>query len=241
MSVALDDRTRAADALAALEPRAVGADAAALTPELAARRSQIASLDGRLDDARDAAAVLDPASAWGRVAAQSLLAAVARNPACGADVRAAVAKAVVTGQEHPGPTEVVMWMRAEAELLRAGKPAVDRAGAERAGAAALEASPRSAFLLLADADLRDAAGDAAGAADRLRTVLAASKAGTEQWFEAKAMQIESVAARDGAQARALLEQVRQLGGGFGRGEASIRLAALDARLPAAQQSEGGPR
>ena len=241
MSVALDDRTRAADALAALEPRAVGADAAALTPELAARRSQIASLDGRLDDARDAAAVLDPASAWGRVAAQSLLAAVARNPACGAEVRAAVAKAVVTGQEHPGPTEVVMWMRAEAELLRAGKPAVDRAGAERAGAAALEASPRSAFLLLADADLRTAAGDAAGAADRLRTVLAASKAGSEQWFEAKAMQIESVAARDGAQARALLEQVRQLGGGFGRGEASTRLAALDARLPAAQQSEGGPR
>jgi hypothetical protein len=50
-----------------------------------------------------------------------------------------------------------------------------------------------------------------------------------------------VASRDGAQARALLEQVRQLGGGFGRGEASTRLAALDARLPAAQQSEGGPR
>jgi hypothetical protein len=72
-------------------------------------------------------------------------------------------------------------------------------------------------------------------------VLAASKAGTEQWFEAKAMQIESVAARDGAQARALLEQVRQLAGGFGQGEASMRLAALDARLPASQKSEGGAR
>ena len=44
-----------------------------------------------------------------------------------------------------------------------------------------------------------------------------------------------------AHARALLEQVRQLGGGFGRGDASIRLVALDARLPAAKQSEGGPR
>jgi hypothetical protein len=138
---------------------------------------------------------------------------------------------VVSGLETPGITEASMWMRAEAELLRSGKPAVDRAGAERAGALALSSSPKSAALLLASADLRIASGDMPGAAALLRQVLSLSQAGTEPWFEAKAMQIESVASSDPARARALLEQVRQLGSGFGDGAAAARLGELDGRLP----------
>jgi hypothetical protein len=242
MAVALDDRMRAADALTGLEARvAGGADAAALGPELAARRAQIAALDGRLDDARSEVAALDPSSPWGRVAAASLLAAVARNPACGPEVRASVAKAAVAGQGSPGPAEAAMWMRAEAELLRERRPSVDRAGAERAGAEALRGNPRSAALLLADADLRSASGDAAGAADRLRTLLASAPIGSEQWYEAKAMQVEAIAATDGPKARSLLEQVRQLGNGFGEGASAARLDALDARLPRAAAPEGALR
>lgn len=246
MAIALDDRMRAADSLAALDARLLTESAAipgqptgenasatdsALTLELAARRAQIAALDGRLDDARAALATIPPGSPWGRVAAQSLLGAVLRNPACGPEIRAAVAQAVVSGLETPGITEASMWMRAEAELLRSGKPAVDRAGAERAGALALSSSPKSAALLLASADLRIASGDMPGAAALLRQVLSLSQAGTEPWFEAKAMQIESVASSDPARARALLEQVRQLGSGFGDGAAAARLGELDGRLP----------
>jgi hypothetical protein len=156
--------------------------------------------------------------------------AVLRNPACSAAIRAAVAKAVISGQETAGATEAAMWMRAEAELLREGKPAIDRAGADRAGSSALAISPKSAALLLASADLRVASGDASGAAALLRQVLSANPAGTEPWFEAKAMQIESIASTDQPRARSLLEQVRQLGNGFGEGAASARLSALDVRL-----------
>ncbi len=246
MAITLDDRMRAADALTALETRLL-ADSAALTPppstasgpvvdtalaaELTARRAQIAALDGRLDDARAALSLLEPGSPWGRVAAQSLLGTVLRNPTCGPEIRAAVAKAVISGQETPGATEAAMWMRAEAELLREGKPSVDRVGSERAGSAALASAPKSALLLLASADMRVASGDASGAAALLQQVLSANAAGTEPWFEAKAMQIESVAATDPARARSLLEQVRQLGNGFGDGAAAARLASLDGRLP----------
>jgi hypothetical protein len=244
LAIALDDRMRASDSLVALEARLLADTASTATPpsgstaaidsalaaELAARRTQIAALDGRMDDALTALIAIEPASPWVRVAAQSLMGAVLRNPACGAAVRAAVAKAVISGQETAGATEAAMWMRAEAELLREGKPAIDRTGAERAGTSALATSPKSAALLLASADLRVASGDASGAAALLRQVLSANAAGTEPWFEAKAMQIESIASTDQPRARSLLEQVRQLGNGFGDGAASARLSALDVRL-----------
>ncbi len=244
LAIALDDRMRASDSLVALEARLLADTASTATPpsgssaaidralvaELAARRTQIAALDGRMDDALIALMAVEPASPWVRVAAQSLMGAVLRNPACGAAVRAAVAKAVISGQETAGAAEAAMWMRAEAELLREGKPAIDRTGAERAGTSALATSPKSAALLLASADLRVASGDASGAAALLRQVLSANAAGTEPWFEAKAMQIESIASTDQPRARSLLEQVRQLGNGFGDGAASARLSALDVRL-----------
>jgi hypothetical protein len=53
------------------------------------------------------------------------------------------------------------------------------------------------------------------------------------------MQVEAAARSDATRARAMLEQVRQLGGGFGAGAASARLHALDAKLPAARRDTGG--
>ena len=240
MAIALDDRMRADESLAALESRVADAGAAdALRDELRARRIQVAALDGRLDDARADLASLDPKGAWGRVAAASLLASVARNPSCGPEARAEIARAVAAGSETPGPLEVALWLRADAELLRAGKEPVDRAGAERASSAVLRASPGSTDVLLADADFRVAAGDDAGAARSIKALLSSVAPGSEPWFEAKAMQVEAAARSDATRARAMLEQVRQLGGGFGAGAASARLHALDAKLPAARRDTGG--
>jgi hypothetical protein len=47
------------------------------------------------------------------------------------------------------------------------------------------------------------------------------------------MQVKAVAAEDAARARQLLDQVRQLGGGFGEGAAADQLHALDRTLPGA--------
>ena len=233
MALALDDRARAADALAALDARVAGDTAAVreLGQELAARRAQVAALDGRLDDARTAAQGIDPGSSWGRVAWGAVLAAAERDPATGDAARAAAARALALAATPPAVRDVATWARAEARLVGSGRPAVDAAGAAAAVDAALDASPRSATLLMADAELRLARGDRARALERLQSALASSAVGSPDWFDAKAMQVEAVAATDPAAARVLLDQVRPLAGGFGDGPVSARLDALDARLP----------
>ena len=244
MAVALDDRVRAADALAALDARVAG-DAALtreLAQELAARRAQVAALEGRLDDARTAADAVDPASAWGRVAWGAVLAAAERDPVSGDAARAAAARALVLASKPPAPRDVALWARAEARLLATGRPAVDAAGAAAALVVAIEASPRSAALLMADAELRLARGDRAQALERLQSALASSSVGSPDWFDAKAAQLEAVAATDPVAARALLDQVRPLAGSFGDGPAAARLSALDAQLPrSSPQQQGGVR
>ncbi len=238
LALALDDRVRALDALAAVEARTENDPALAreLAPELAARRVQVASLDGRLDEARLAAEAMDASTAWGRLAWQSLLAAVLRDPAASPAARAAVARAVVRAQPRPPVPETVMWARANAELARAQQPQVDGPGAAAALAAALRDAPQTPALLLADADLRGATGDAAGAAECVRAVLAMAEVPSPAWFEAKAIQIEALAQANSAQARAALAQVRQLGGGYGSGPVAARLVALEARLSGAAPS-----
>jgi hypothetical protein len=233
MALALDDRARAADALAALDARVAGDTAAVreLGQELAARRAQVAALDGRLDDARTAAQGIEPGSSWGRVAWGAVLAAAERDPATGDAARAAAARALALAATPPAVRDVATWARAEARLVGSGRPAVDAAGAAAAVDAALDASPRSATLLMADAELRLARGDRARALERLQSALASSAVGSPDWFDAKAMQVEAVAATDPAAARVLLDQVRPLAGGFGDGPVSARLDALDARLP----------
>ncbi|MFO0962464.1 MAG: hypothetical protein U0625_06095 [Phycisphaerales bacterium] len=234
MALALDDRVRAAEALEGVEQRAEHDPALAkeLEQELHARRAQVAALDGRLEVARAQAQALDAASPWGRVAWQSLLEAVERDPTAGPATRAAVARALVQAQPRPPAAETAMWARANAQLARAKQPLEDGDGCEAACTAALRDAPRSLALLLAQAQLRAARGDGAGAADRARAALALTSAPAAEWFEAKALQIELLAATDAAQARAVLEQVRQLGGGLGEGEVAERLRALDRTLPA---------
>jgi hypothetical protein len=198
---------------------------------MSARRAQVAALEGRLDDARREAASLDPAGPWGRVASASLLAAVVRSPEATDALRAEVARAVVKGQPQPGASETCAWLHAEAGLARAGGGGFDRAGALEAALQVRAAPGGSVTVMLAEADLRGATGDRAGEATLLRDVLSRERTGSDAWFEAKAMQVEALAASDPARARAMLEQVRQLASGFGDGPVADRLRALDVRLP----------
>jgi hypothetical protein len=230
MAIALDDAVRASDALMLLAAR-VERPAPALVDEMSARRAQVAALEGRLDDARREAASLDPAGPWGRVASASLLAAVVRSPEATDALRAEVARAVVKGQPQPGASETCAWLHAEAGLARAGGGGFDRAGALEAALQVRAAPGGSVTVMLAEADLRGATGDRAGEATLLRDVLSRERTGSDAWFEAKAMQVEALAASDPARARAMLEQVRQLASGFGDGPVADRLRALDVRLP----------
>jgi len=241
MSVAIGDRTRAADSLAALESRAASmADPGSMRDEILARRVQVACVEGRLDDAQSDLAAIDPAGPWARVAAHALLAEAQRVPGTVPTVRAAAARAVCRAAAVPASADIATWLRAEAEILRAGGTGVDRDGAARAAAEALKAAPGSADLLLADAEFRAASGDAAASERSLRAVLSAAPAGSETWLLAKAMQVEAIAAADPGRARALLEQVRRIGG-FGSGEALARFERLDAQLPAAGTPRGVAR
>lgn len=242
MSVAIADRTRAADSLAALEARAATmADPGSLRDEIVARRAQVACVEGRLSDALAEVAKLDASSTWGRVAAHALRAEALRLPSTPAEVRTAAARAVCLGNATPSAADAALWLRGEAELLRAGSKGIDRDGASRAAAEALRANPGAVEPLLADAEFRAASGDAAGAERVLRSVLSGAPAGSEAWLLAKAMQIEAIAAQDPARARSVLEQVRRIGG-FGSGEAQRRFVLLDARLPAAgTTAPGGSR
>jgi hypothetical protein len=210
----------------------------ALADVLAARRAQVAALEGRLEDARRESAALDPAGPWGRVASASLLAAVLRSPDAPDSVRAEVARSVVKGQPRPGAAETCGWLRAEAGLARAGKSGFDRAGALEAAAQVRAAPGGSVTVALAEAELRGAIGDRAAEAALLRDVLSRERTGSDAWFEAKAMQVEALAREDAPRARVLLEQVRQLASGFGDGPVADRLRALDARLPKSGQGGG---
>jgi hypothetical protein len=237
MAVALDDAARASDALMLLAAR-LERPTPALADELAARRAQVAALEGRLEDARRESAALDPAGPWGRVASASLLAAVLRSPDAPDSVRAEVARSVVKGQPRPGAAETCGWLRAEAGLARAGKNGFDRAGALEAAAQVRAAPGGSVTVALAEAELRGAIGDRAAEAALLRDVLSRERTGSDAWFEATAMQVEALAREDAPRARVLLEQVRQLASGFGDGPVADRLRALDARLPKSGQGGG---
>jgi hypothetical protein len=245
LAIAVDDRSRAADALSAVEARAERSESLglALSDELAARRAQVAALDHRGADAIAAVRGLQPGSPWGRVGWRAAREAVSRDAAASPVQRAMVARAVVMGAAAGNGAEsapssvadVVAWSTAEADLLRA--PSADRSEAgDPAGAAtwlarARQRAPRDADLAIADSELRWAMGDRAGAAEVLRMLLSQVTAGSPIWFSAKAMQIQATAAEDPAKARVLLEQVRQLAGGFGEGETATQLHALDKRLP----------
>ncbi|MFO0783984.1 MAG: hypothetical protein U0636_09910 [Phycisphaerales bacterium] len=80
MAVGVDDATRAAESLAALEARAEQRPALAqqLAQELAARRVQVAALTGKVAQAMDAARATDPATPWSRVAWRAARRAAAR-------------------------------------------------------------------------------------------------------------------------------------------------------------------
>lgn len=143
MSMATEDRARAAEALAALEARAErdAALAVALAEELAARRVQIARIERRTADALAAAQGLDPDTPWGRVGWRAARDAVVRDPASGAEERALTARAVVRGtpESERRSAEVAAWARAEAalrtEVEGASRTAGDPRGAPDAGAA----------------------------------------------------------------------------------------------------------
>jgi hypothetical protein len=155
-------------------------------------------------------------------------------------MRASAVAAAVRGQSPPPVAEIVLWVRAEGELARRGQPGIDRTGAREALDAARAAHPGDAALSLADADFRLATGDPAGAAAAIERVLAASPVASEPWFEAKAMQVGATARVDASRARAMLEQVRSLAGGFGSGAAARRFAELDRSLPALPAGRRSP-
>lgn len=249
MGVAVDDRTRAAESLAALEARTARDDrlAAQLADELAARRAQIAALGGSTADALAAAQALDPQAPWGRVAWRAAFEAAERDAACTPAQRAdaargafAAAKASPKGQESGALIELMAYAQAEAALAATGARAPDLVERGRAAteavAQARQAHPKRADLALTDAELRWALGDHAGAAEVLRSVLQGLTVATPEWLRAKAMQVRAMAAQDPQRARELLEQVRALAGDFGEGPTGDALRTLDQELPRG----GGP-
>jgi hypothetical protein len=253
MGVAVDDRTRAAEALAALEARTARDErlAAQLADELAARRAQIAALGGSASDALAAAGAVDPLSAWGRVAWRAAFEAAERDAACTPAQRADAARGAFVaargspkGKETGAIVELMAYAQAEAALAAGGaSAAVGGHGATNAGpnaraqaaaaavAEARQANPKRTDLALTDAELRWALGDQAGATEVLRTVLQGLAVATPDWLRAKAMQVRAMAAQDPARARDLLEQVRALAGDFGEGPTGDALRALDQELP----------
>ena len=238
MAIAVEDRVRAAEAVDALGVRAD--PHGPLRDELAARRCQVAALEGRLDAAQAFAAEVARDTPWARIAGSALLSAVLRDPAASPEMRASAVAAAVRGQSPPPVAEIVLWVRAEGELARRGQPGIDRTGAREALDAARAAHPGDAALSLADADFRLATGDPAGAAAAIERVLAASSVASEPWFEAKVMQVGATARVDASRARAMLEQVRSLAGGFGSGAAARRFAELDRSLPAPPAERRSP-
>lgn len=237
MAVGVDDATRAAESLAALEARVEQRPALAqqLAQELAARRVQVAALTGKVAQAMDAARATDPATPWGRVAWRAARDALLRDQTSSMTDRAQAARAVVVGiaPSSPPPADVVAWVVAETALLRSPTPAVDPAGAAAALERALEERPRDLDLLLSDAAFRWARGDRSSAAERLGTLVGRLPMGTDAWYAAKTLQIRVVADGEPARARAILEQVKQLSGGLGQGAAARGLAELDQTLPMA--------
>ncbi len=236
MALAIEDRVRAAEAVDALGARVDGDGP--LRDELAARRCQVAALEGRLDAAQGFAAEVARDTPWARIAGSALLAAVLRDPSASPEMRASAVVAAVRGQSPPPVAETVLWLRAESELARRGQPGIDRAGARAAADAARASTGGDPLLMLADADFLQATGDPSGSAAVIDRVLASSAVGSETWFEAKAMQIEAVARAEPVRARAMLEQVRALAGGFGSGAAAARLGELERALRVAAPGGG---
>ena len=237
MALAVDDRVRAAEAIEALGAR-IEPDGP-LREELAARRCQVAALEGRLEAAQGFAAEVPAGSPWARVASGALVMAVTRDPTSSPEARATVLAGAVRGTLPPPVLETALWLRAESELARRGQPGVDRTGALAAADAARAAFPADAGLLLAEADFRLATGDPGGSASSVDRVLATQPVGSAAWFDAKAMQVEAASRSDPSRARALLEQVRALTGGLGSGPAAERLLRLDASLPGRASPGGG--
>lgn len=241
MGVAVDDRTRAAEALAALEARTARDErlAAQLADELAARRAQIAALGGSASDALAAAGAVDPLSAWGRVAWRAAFEAAERDAACTPAQRADAARGAFVaargspkGKETGAIVELMAYAQAEAALAASNAGPNARAQAAAAAVAeARQAHPKRTDLALTDAELRWALGDQAGASEVLRTVLQGLAVATPDWLRAKAMQVRAMAVQDPARARDLLEQVRALAGDFGEGPTGDALRALDHDLP----------
>ncbi len=239
LALAVGDRPRAEDSLAAIESRVAGSEAPrAQVEELRARRIQVALLAGRVEDARREFAAMPAEGPWTKVAVRALRDATFADASAPPRQRAVVARAVVLAGPAPTEPDILRWAAAETDLLRAGSESVDAAGAGKAIADGLAAAPSSLLLRLADASLRDALGDQAGAMRSLREVLARSVAGTPEWFQAKAIQVGVLAAEDPAKARAVLEQARRLGNGLGGGPAGDRLRSFDQSLP--PTGDGGP-
>jgi len=90
--------------------------------------------------------------------------------------------------------------------------------------------PRDAGTLEALADLAGLGGDRARAAELLRELVAGSPVGSERWFRAKAILVETLAEIDPERARAVLRQHVALQPSYGPSPWGERLRAVEAKL-----------
>jgi hypothetical protein len=240
MALAVGDLARLAASLDTIESR-IGdrPPGDPLVAEVAVRRVQLASLEGRYLAALEAVDRMGAGEAAAQAAATLLRAAVADRSSDPA-VRAAAARALVGAARPVPPWAVAAWLDAESELLAAGRGGVDRAAAEQASRAAREDAPGDVRLALADARLRLASGDAASAEVAVAGLLSRIATGTPEWLVAKELQVLAASATDVARARALLEQARALTGGFGDGPEGDRLRTLGTRMQGAVPQEVRP-
>lgn len=117
----------------------------------------------------------------------------------------------------------------------------DRAVGEQAlaiGKALLSRSPRDPALLESIAALAGPLGDRDLASQSLRRIVAGTNQGSDRWFRAKLALLELLAASDPAQARAVLEQHKQLRPDLGPAPYGDRFRELDRTLPPAPPQPG---
>lgn len=98
--------------------------------------------------------------------------------------------------------------------------------------ALLERRPKDAVVLETVADLSLAAGDRGRGIEALRVLVAGSPVGSERWYRAKTILIETLAETDPARARDVLAQHVALQPTYGPSPWAERLRAVEARLAA---------
>jgi hypothetical protein len=106
--------------------------------------------------------------------------------------------------------------------------------------AMLAKRPKDAVALETVADLARAAGDRAAAAEALRSLVAGLPSGSERWYRAKTLLIESLAVIDPARARAVLAQHVALQPSYGPEPWGERLRAVERALGSGSPPSGDP-